>query len=97
MAGNMPSSGAGGEGDDNPTLPGCSRLGEVAAAGEVVRDIARERVGRVMGHEGPYVQLRPLAGGREWDVEPRDLRAMSQSEVLSALVAELNARSRRGR
>ncbi|MBU7596407.1 hypothetical protein JGS22_001810 [Streptomyces sp. P38-E01] len=52
--------------------------------------------GRVVGREGSYVQLRPLGGGREWDAEPRELRAMSQTEVLSALVAELNARSRRG-
>lgn len=73
---------------------GC-RFGEVAAAGDVVRDIARERVGRVMGREGTYVQLCPLGGGRAWDVAPRDVRPMSQSEVLSALVAELNARSRR--
>ncbi|MBU7596406.1 hypothetical protein JGS22_001805 [Streptomyces sp. P38-E01] len=68
----------------------------MAVVGEVVRDIARERVGRVVGREGSYVQLRPLGGGREWDAEPRELRAMSQTEVLSALVAELNARSRRG-
>ncbi|WP_236072989.1 hypothetical protein [Streptomyces tardus] len=50
----------------------------------------------MVGREGSYVQLRPLGGGREWDAEPRELRAMSQTEVLSALVAELNARSRRG-
>lgn len=73
---------------------GC-RFGEVAAVGEVVRDIARERVGRIMSRESTYVQLRPLGGGRAWDVAPRDVRPMSQSEVLSALVAELNARSRR--
>ncbi|GAB3950187.1 hypothetical protein [Streptomyces sparsus] len=70
-------------------------IGDVASVGDAVRDIASERVGRVMGREGPYVQLRPLAGGREWDAEPGDLRPMSQSELLSALLTELNARSRR--
>lgn len=74
-----------------------ARVGDVAAVGDAVRDIATDRVGRVMGREGPYVQLRPLAGGREWDAEPAHLRPMSQSELLSALLAELNARSRRAR
>ncbi|ATW52890.1 hypothetical protein CGZ69_27770 [Streptomyces peucetius subsp. caesius ATCC 27952] len=50
-----------------------------------------------MGHEGPYVQVRPLAGGREWDAEPDHLRALTQDELLSALVAEVNARSRQPR
>ncbi|MEV6177602.1 hypothetical protein [Streptomyces sp. NPDC052015] len=62
--------------------------------GEAVRDTARDRVGRVMGHEGPYVQVRPLGGGREWDADPRNVRPLSQGELLSALLAEANARSR---
>lgn len=57
-------------------------VGDVAAVGDAVRDIATDRVGRVMGREGPYVRLRPLAGGREWDAEPAHLRPMSQSELL---------------
>jgi hypothetical protein len=67
---------------------------EVPAVGEAVRDTARDRVGRVMGHEGPYLQVRPLGGGREWDADPRHVRALSQDELLSALLAEVNARSR---
>ncbi|MER6158618.1 hypothetical protein ABT147_24210 [Streptomyces sp. NPDC001868] len=65
--------------------------------GETVHDTARDRVGQVMGHVGPYVQLRPLAGGREWDAHPNHLRALTPSELLSALVAEANARSRQPR
>ncbi|MCK8435466.1 hypothetical protein G3I77_21325 [Streptomyces sp. D2-8] len=61
-----------------------------------VRDTARDRVGRVMGHEGPCLQVRPL-GGREWDADPRHVRTLSQDELLSALLAEVNARSRRSR
>ncbi|MEU9669499.1 hypothetical protein AB0J81_35880 [Streptomyces bobili] len=66
----------------------------IPAVGEAVHDSACDRVGRVMGHVGPYVQLRPLAGGREWDADPGRLRPLTQDELLSALVAEVNARSR---
>ncbi|MFJ8752762.1 hypothetical protein ACIREO_26005 [Streptomyces sp. NPDC102441] len=49
-----------------------------------------------MGHEGPYLQLRPLGGGREWDADPARLRPLGPTELLSARVAEANARSRTG-
>ncbi|WP_149826416.1 hypothetical protein [Streptomyces tailanensis] len=65
--------------------------------GDTVHDTARDRIGQVMGHEGPYVQLRPLSGGREWDADPKRLRPLTPSELLSALVAEANARSRQPR
>ncbi|MEU6271761.1 hypothetical protein ABZ871_04955 [Streptomyces populi] len=65
--------------------------------GAIVHDTARDRVGRVMDHVGPYVQLRPLAGGLEWDADPGLLRPLTPAESLSARVAEANARSRRGR
>ncbi|MFJ4465961.1 hypothetical protein ACIP2X_00420 [Streptomyces sp. NPDC089424] len=64
--------------------------------GDAVHDMRRDRYGRVMGREGPYVQVRPLAGGREWDVSPEQLRILDQDELLRVLVAEANARSRRG-
>ncbi|MFF5929018.1 hypothetical protein [Streptomyces hydrogenans] len=65
--------------------------------GVTVLDTARNRVGRVMGADGPYLQLRPLGGGREWDAVPARLRVLTRTEVLSALVAEANARSLRRR
>ncbi|SDE05746.1 hypothetical protein [Streptomyces prasinopilosus] len=68
--------------------------GRAPRLGAVVRDTVRGRVGRVMGHVGPYVQLRPLAGGREWDADPLHVRPLTPRELLSALVAEANARSR---
>ncbi|MFD3511649.1 hypothetical protein [Streptomyces sp. NPDC058657] len=67
------------------------------AVGDVVHHASLDRVGRVMGHVGPYIQLRPLAGGREWDADPSQLRTLNQSELLSALVAVANARSRQPR
>ncbi|MFE3070565.1 hypothetical protein [Streptomyces sp. NPDC059247] len=69
---------------------------ELPRVDAVVLDTARNRVGRVMGREGPYLQLRPLGGGLEWDVAPAQLHPLVGAELLSALVAEANARSRRG-
>lgn len=66
------------------------------AVGDSVHDPGRDRVGVVMGREGPYLQLRPLGGGREWDAEPGLVRALSPAELLSARVATVNARSRTG-
>lgn len=57
-------------------------------------DMRTGRVGVVMGHEGPYVQLRPYGGGREWDVEPGAVRTATPAEQLSAATAYSNARSR---
>ncbi|NDZ79162.1 hypothetical protein G3I19_11680 [Streptomyces sp. SID10853] len=62
--------------------------------GTAVRDIASSRVGIVMGHEGPWLQLRPLGGGREWDADPARVRPVGPAELLQARVAEANARSR---
>ncbi|MEU5342994.1 hypothetical protein AB0H18_19515 [Streptomyces sp. NPDC020766] len=64
--------------------------------GTTASDTRSGRVGLVMGHEGPYVQLRPLKGGREWDVPPEHIRSATLSQALSGAVAEYNARSRRG-
>ncbi|MEU6240954.1 hypothetical protein GTW40_16050 [Streptomyces sp. SID4985] len=57
-------------------------------------DTGTGRVGVVMGHEGPYVQLRPLGGGREWDCPPDRLRTATAAERLRAATARANARSR---
>lgn len=66
----------------------------VPNVGDTVEDTGRKRIGKVMGSEGPYVQLRPIGGGREWDADPRALRLLPLSEALRAGVAEANARSR---
>jgi hypothetical protein len=62
--------------------------------GEIVEDTGAQRIGRVMGFEGPYVQLRPVDGGREWDARSDRLRPATLAEALSAGVAAANARSR---
>ncbi|MDQ0931054.1 hypothetical protein [Streptomyces turgidiscabies] len=62
--------------------------------GAYVVDGRTGKVGIVMGHEGPYVQLRPYGGGREWDAAPDGLRPATPAERLSAATAYANARSR---
>ncbi|WP_433340854.1 hypothetical protein [Streptomyces sp. CA-253872] len=49
-----------------------------------------------MGHVGPYTQLRPVRGGREWDADPADLEELNGSDELSAKVAEKNRESALG-
>lgn len=60
--------------------------------GALVVDRRNGKVGVVMGHVGPYVQLRPPRGGREWDVPPEDVRPPTTAEELSAKVAVANRR-----
>jgi hypothetical protein len=62
--------------------------------GAYVVDTRNGRVGIVMGHEGPYVQLRPCGGGREWDAEPGAVRRATPAERIGAGTAYANARSR---
>ena len=65
--------------------------------GDTVRDAGSGRIGRVMGFVGPFVQLRPVGGGREWDARPERLMPVTRTEALSEGVARSNARSRRER
>lgn len=62
--------------------------------GDTVEDTGSRRVGRVMDLVGPFVQVRPIGGGLEWDAEPGKLRRLTLAEALSAGVAAANARSR---
>ncbi|MEV0483326.1 hypothetical protein AB0I69_22310 [Streptomyces sp. NPDC050508] len=64
--------------------------------GDVMKDTTTNRVGKVMGFTGPYVQLRPLGGGIEWDARPERLTPTSPAEALSAGMAEANSRSWQG-
>ncbi|KPI30518.1 hypothetical protein OK074_6676 [Actinobacteria bacterium OK074] len=64
--------------------------------GTIAKDTRNGKVGRVMGHVGRYIQLRPLKGGLEWDVPPEHVEPATTSDTLSAAVAEANTRSQRG-
>jgi hypothetical protein len=61
--------------------------------GDLVWDEATRRVGEAVDHVGPYWQLKPPRGGREWDAHG-PLRPATQAERLSLGVALANARSR---
>ncbi|MEU2869372.1 hypothetical protein ABZ769_09215 [Streptomyces olivoreticuli] len=65
----------------------------VPEIGETVLDAARDRVGEVMAKGKEFYALRPLGGGREWDVALPDIRPLSRDEALRNRVAEVNVRS----
>lgn len=44
-----------------------------------------------MGREGPYVQLRPVARGREWDANPAHVRRATDEERLRAVAERTRA------
>ena len=66
---------------------------ELPPPGTLVRDTARGRVGEYMGKGGPYLLLRPVGGGREWEVSPEYVEPLSQEEALSVKVRVANAQS----
>lgn len=61
--------------------------------GETVRDIKSGKIGVVKGNEGPYYQMRPLCGGREWDVNPEDIREVDPDDASRGHVAVTNRQS----
>lgn len=63
-------------------------------AGALVVDTATNKIGYVMGREGPYVQIRPPGGGREWDADPDRIREATRNETLRARVSEVNREGR---
>jgi hypothetical protein len=66
----------------------------VPPVGTFVRDTRRERDALVMAAIGPYVQLRGMEGGVEWDVKPADIRPLTAREELSARTSVRSAASR---
>ena len=69
---------------------------DTAEDGGLVVDTKTDKIGYVMGNEGPYVQLRAPGGGREWDADPGEIRQATDTEVLRARVTELNRAGRLG-
>ncbi|MEV3932892.1 hypothetical protein [Streptomyces sp. NPDC049944] len=53
--------------------------------GALVVDTQRDRLGYVMGYDGPYVQLRPVTGGCEWDAGPDRVRRATDDERRKAI------------
>ncbi|MFM9603569.1 hypothetical protein [Streptomyces turgidiscabies] len=53
--------------------------------GALVVDTESNKLGYVMGHVGPAMQLRPVTGGREWDADPVRVRRATDAERLRSV------------
>jgi hypothetical protein len=69
---------------------------ELPDVGTVMVDTVRHRIGEFRGTVGGSLCLRPVGGGREWEVSPDYAREATDEERLSAGVAARNALSLRG-
>ncbi|UYQ62036.1 hypothetical protein [Streptomyces peucetius] len=67
---------------------------QIPPIGSYVVDTRTGRVGRLMGEAGPFLSLRPVGGGREWECAPDSVRPATAAERISATTAYVNARSR---
>lgn len=70
---------------------GMAEQRDAPPTGALVVDGRSDRVGIVMGHEGPNLQLRPLRGGREWDCPPDSVRPAGVADELRAKMQRMNA------
>ncbi|MEU6375054.1 hypothetical protein [Streptomyces sp. NPDC046909] len=59
-------------------------------------DPVTRKAGEFQGKAGPYVMLRPVGGGREWEVDPDQIRPATVAERLSAGVKAVNSRTEQG-
>ncbi|MFJ6568040.1 hypothetical protein ACIQNU_11490 [Streptomyces sp. NPDC091292] len=67
----------------------------VPERGAVVYDPGTHKVGEYRDRAGPYVMLRPVGGGREWEADPARIRPATPTERLSAAVKAANQRAER--
>ncbi|MET8681665.1 hypothetical protein ABZW18_29800 [Streptomyces sp. NPDC004647] len=89
----MTSSGA--KGDAEPDQQGT--VSDPPALGALAKDTAKDAVGVVMGYVGGRVWLRPLLGGREWEVRSERVRSLTSREELSARLSARNESQRWGK
>lgn len=61
--------------------------------GTLLFDPSTDKVGEYRDRVGPYVMLRPVGGGREWQADPASVRPATTRERLSAGVRAANDRS----
>ncbi|WP_116212256.1 hypothetical protein [Streptomyces olivoreticuli] len=66
-------------------------------SGRYAVDTRTNRLGERMGSEGPYVQLRPVGGGREWDCPSGKLREPTEAELKKAAVLDTPVGGRKPR
>ncbi|MFG2886621.1 hypothetical protein ACGFYV_30700 [Streptomyces sp. NPDC048297] len=66
---------------------------EPGEGGSLFYDPATGKVGEYRDKAGPYVMLRPVGGGREWEADPEALRPATDRERLGASVRAANRRT----
>lgn len=64
--------------------------------GELAKDSARDKIGVLMGRVGGRVQIRPVAGGREWETEPDNVEYPTAHEEMRARNSARNRMTRLG-
>lgn len=64
------------------------------AIGTLLLDIQRHQLGEFRGELGARWFLRPVLGGREWEVAPEGTRVATSEQRLRIANARVNARSR---
>ncbi|GAA2239130.1 hypothetical protein GCM10010232_27550 [Streptomyces amakusaensis] len=67
----------------------------VLAVGDIAYDTQSKALGVLMAEYGTLYFLRPLGGGREWDVPKTKVRPATTSDQPSPAVAEANANTLR--
>ncbi|MBL1081764.1 hypothetical protein JK359_07175 [Streptomyces actinomycinicus] len=62
--------------------------------GRLLYDPATGKVGEYRDRAGPYVMLRPVGGGVEWEADPDAVRPATDRERIGATVRAVNHRAR---
>jgi hypothetical protein len=68
----------------------------VPERGALVYDPVRRKLGQYQDKAGPYVLLRPVGGGCEWEADPAQIRPATDAERLRAGVKVVNERAEHG-
>ncbi|KRV48676.1 hypothetical protein AQ490_24080 [Wenjunlia vitaminophila] len=76
---------------------GAEAAGATPKKGALVYDPVTDRMGEYQSESGPYVLLRPVGGGREWEADPGRIRPATPEERLSAELRAVNSGRRWGR
>ncbi|MFD7677570.1 hypothetical protein [Streptomyces sp. NPDC060187] len=62
--------------------------------GDLARDTTKNKVGVFMGEVGGLCLLRPINGGREWEVKPDAMDRLTADEALTERTRVQNARTK---
>ncbi|MDJ0340787.1 hypothetical protein QMK19_18545 [Streptomyces sp. H10-C2] len=63
----------------------------IPEVGALAVDTAKRRTGHVMGRVGPYIQLRPVGGGTEWDACPENVKPVEADGQMHTRVDDANS------